>query len=101
MQPSGGTSPFNLPPLAGTVLAAVRRKAGRLAADPTPADFLYVLSEFVQDTVRSARVRTYEPYDLPYLDDLVRRFYAGEASLAHELDWWLTFELWRESLQCD
>ncbi len=98
---AGATFPFSLPPLAGTVLAAVRRKVGRLPVDPTPADFLYVLSEFIQDTVRSARVRTYEPYDLPYLEDLVRRFYAGETSLARELDWWLTFELWRESLQCD
>lgn len=54
--------------------------------------------EFVQDMVRSAETKSFGAYDYPKVARTVEDFYRGSHQLASQVDWWLTFELWRRSL---
>jgi len=67
--------------------------------DPSVIQFLFVLKEFIQDIVHSPDVKSYAPYDYPAIVHLVSQFYAGRKELAPEVDWWLTFELWRRTIE--
>jgi hypothetical protein len=95
---NGVIFPFQLSTLASRVLININHKLGRSYSDPTPARFLESLSDFVQDTARSDGVRNCEYYDHPQILKIVDGFYGGNKGLAHELDWWLAFEIWRQAV---
>jgi hypothetical protein len=52
----------------------------------------------VRDTIHSQSVKSYVPYDHRAIHAMVDQFYAGRKDLAGEVDWWLAFEIWRQSL---
>jgi hypothetical protein len=91
--------PYRLPTLAAS--AWIRLKRALFPAPPVRDwrhTFLEHARPFVQDLVHSAPVRTYPAYDYPGILQCVTRYYEGDTRLAGEVDWWLTFELWRQSL---
>ena len=61
-------------------------------------DFLLSLGEFVRDTIHSQRFRSEECYDRERIASVVGNFYRGDYSVTDDLDWWLAFELWRQSI---
>lgn len=96
---SGTTYPFRLAGMAASVWTQARRRPGRSYHNPASSALLHRLSEFVQDTVNSTAVATSPLYDYRYLLRLVTDFYRGHQKNGTELDWWLAFELWRQSLR--
>lgn len=64
-------------------------------------ELLSRVSEFVQDTVHSREVSSWEPYDYTAIVRMVEQFYEGKTELARQVDWWLAFEMWRKSISSD
>jgi asparagine synthetase B (glutamine-hydrolysing) len=93
------TYPFLLQPVPAMVWMKAKSLLRAPFADPGPAEILTVLSDFVQDTAHSSVVRNYAPYDYAAILRMVTEFYQGKKERARELDWWLSFELWRKSLR--
>ena len=73
--------------------------AGYAFRDPVPSEFLLNVSEFVQDTLNSTNVRTCPYYDYPAIVNMVKEFYGGREDAAGKVDWWLSFEVWRRSIE--
>lgn len=92
------TYPYFLPTIPAWLWSKARAKVLTPFVDPLPVDFLMKVAEFVQDIAHSASVRLYEPYQHKTIIRLVDNFYAGKMELASEVDWWLSFELWRQAI---
>lgn len=60
--------------------------------------FLGFVKEFSQDILTSAEVNTYEPYDKNFINNLRDRIYANDINCIKDLDWFLSFEIYRRSL---
>ena len=57
------------------------------------------MKEYINDLIRSDDVKTFSAYDQQALKILVEEYFGGKRNLAGELDWWLSFELWRQSMK--
>lgn len=89
--------PYALTTLPAWLWRTAASKVGKKWIDDSQHAFLSLIREFVCDTVHSHSVKGFA-YDTKKVEHLVERYYAGERHLANEVDWWLTFELWRRSL---
>ncbi|HYQ86373.1 MAG TPA: hypothetical protein VES59_03915 [Bacteroidota bacterium] len=96
---SGFTHRFGLSTNATWLLTKVKSRLTRGYCDPTPDDLLGHIREYVLDTAHSKDVITNSIYDSRKVLDAVGRYYHGELHLKDTVDWWLTFEIWRRSLQ--
>ena len=95
------TYPYSLQPTPALVWMKAKSLVHSPFVDPAPIQILTVLSDFVQDTAHSSEVRNYAPYDHAAILKVVTEFYQGKREHARDLDWWLSFELWRTSLQSE
>jgi hypothetical protein len=59
------------------------------------------LKEFVGDTFSSAEVRNYDYYDSSKIDFVLNSFLSRQSSYNSELDWLLSFELFRQGISKD
>ncbi|MER3524006.1 MAG: hypothetical protein C4326_08045 [Ignavibacteria bacterium] len=89
--------PYALTTLPAWLWRNVASKVGKKWVDDSPHVFLSSIREFVCDTAHSRFVKGFA-YDEKKIEHDVERYYAGDRHLANEVDWWLTFELWRRSL---
>lgn len=95
-----GTSyPFRLAGPGAILFTKARKRLSSGYRDTARLAFLYTLKPFVMDTLHSQSVRTYGPYDVPAIKAAVDGFYRGQTELAGSVDWWLSFEIWRRSVQ--
>ena len=95
---SGMSYPFGLSTNISWLVTKAKSQMGWRHADQEPVALLQHVREYVLDTVHSSGVAANPRYDYPGLLDAVTNFYAGDLSLARTVDWWLTFQLWQESL---
>lgn len=95
----GRTYPFRLPALAAHMFTRARKYTSRLPAHTERARFLETLKPFVLDTAHSEEVRTFTAYDAEKISRLVMDYYNGNTARAAEVDWWLSFEMWRRMLK--
>ena len=91
--------PFYLSTVGSYLYTRIKKKAGMGYHDHRPQQFLKTLKPFVMDLVRSQKVRSYTPYQHNNLSQIVEDYYNGNESLAGTVDWWLAFEVWRQTLQ--
>ena len=91
--------PFRLAGPGATLFTRASKRLGSRYRDSSRLAFLRVLKPFVMDTLHSQAVRTYGPYDVPAITAAVDGLYGGQTGLAASVDWWLSFEIWRQSMQ--
>jgi hypothetical protein len=94
----GTTFPFPLHTIPAYVLCKLKGRLGHRFADGSSHKILMHLREFIQDTAHSQTVRSFDAYDHDAIIRIVESYYAGDEGLSRSLDWWLSFELWRQSL---
>ena len=95
----GGTSyPFWLPTVPAHLWTGLKARAGMTFVDPRRRLFLDSVRTFVMDTVHSSDVRSCGLYDVAALSSLVQGYYAGRAKSGSAVDWWLAFEVWRQTV---
>ena len=90
--------PYILSGLAAMGWMYIRKKMTPKAGNDVTHRFLEIIREFVLDLAHDTATQTFEAYDCARLKSLITQYYRGESRLAAEVDWWLSFELWRRSL---
>jgi hypothetical protein len=95
---SGVTYRFGLPTLAVHLLTAAKGKLGNRYRDNSTGVILHRMEEFVRDLAGSSAVSNSALYDPAKVKNAVEAYYRGIPGWTGIVNWWLTFELWRESL---
>ena len=90
--------PFKLPNIPVSILLKLKKKLGYAFREKAPALFLNRMSEFVQDTAHSSQVKNCEFYDYPSILKTAEEFFKGNKTYTDKLDWWLSFEIWRQKV---
>lgn len=78
--------------------ARIKKLIGASYKNSIKLRFLNSISDYVQDLVRSKKVREYPLYNYHKIRNIVDEYYQGKEQFADELSWWLTFDTWRELL---
>ena len=94
----GVTYPYGSSTARAMFTSILKSGLGKKYTDPKPDLLLTHLREFVLDTVHSKDVVENPAYDYQKVSDAVAQYYSGDSSRRLAVDWWLTFELWRQSL---
>ena len=95
----GTTYPFRFSTVPAHIWTVMKKKIGKPYMDMRIDSMLDMLKEYILDLIHSQEFRNYSGYDVPKIQSMVDCYYAGERHTAHEIDWWLSFELWRQSLK--
>ena len=80
------------------VLTVFNKRIRRAYEDPRPHQFLHKLKPYILDLVGSTEIQSYTPYAYDSVRRAVDAYYKGDMRQASGLDWWLTFEVWRQLL---
>jgi hypothetical protein len=90
--------PYFLSSMQSRVYAKVKTKLGLNYKNEIRNEFLNSLKEYIFDTIQSASFKNCEYYNHKNVRDIVNEFYDGNKLLASQVDWWLAFEIFRQSL---
>lgn len=60
--------------------------------------FYDLLEAFIRDQFSSQEIKNYELYDHNFINNLVKDYYSGNKALVYDLNWLVTFELFRQGL---
>jgi hypothetical protein len=93
----GATYPFEFRGMAAWVWIHLKRRLSGSFRDPTETEFLNRLKPWILDTVHSSQFKAYTPYNHQSILRLVEQYYSGRMELGRELDWWISFESWRQA----
>lgn len=77
----------------------IKRKWGFVYNDNSNLKMLDAIKDFVFDTLNSAEVKNFPLYDYGKIKNITNNFYKGNKNLANQLNWWLTFEIWRKGMK--
>jgi Asparagine synthase len=91
------THPFSLPSLATILLSKAKIRLGYQYNDESVHVFLELMKEFLLDLMHSKETIEYPAYEYKKIAKKVQEYYAGAKNLSGEINWWLTFELWRRN----
>lgn len=95
---NGITYPYGLNSLSAFIYTKLKKRISSPEVfDPTYL-FYQSMKEYVKELVLSAGVRNFSLYDHDKVSKIVSRFYNGDRSVQSQLDWWFTFELWKQNL---
>ena len=90
--------PYRLPSTGAYVWTKIKAKLKPAPVFPQQHQFLDTLKAFALDTVASTSLHAYAPYDIKKIRAHVASYYSGDESLAFYVDWWLSFEVWRQEI---
>ena len=62
---------------------------------------LYLLRDYANDLMNSQSVKEYHLYDYKKIRTLLENFYNGNTALSYEVDWWLSFEIFRKYISAN
>jgi hypothetical protein len=73
----------------------IKRRFGLLYKEKTPEEFLNMMKEYILDMISSDEFNTFEYYNHRKIKQMVNSYYAGDKTRESEINWWLTFDIWR------
>jgi hypothetical protein len=98
LEKSGATYPYSFGTISSWIWRMMKTKLGRKYDEPYHHQLLLHIKEFVLDVAHSSAIYAFDAYDRTKVVHLVDTFYSGKRELASQVDWWLTFELWRRGV---
>ncbi len=90
--------PFNSSSISARLHSRVKNRLGLGYQSKQPIELLNSLKEFINDTIQSSEVKNYEYYDRKKLDKIVNNFLSDGNDYNFEVDWFLSFELFRQGI---
>jgi hypothetical protein len=87
--------PYHSNSLTMRLVLALKRKIGKYYKEKTDEELLDIMKEYILDTVNSAEFDSFVYYNQANIKQMVNDYYKGNKSLAAQLNWWLTFDIWR------
>jgi hypothetical protein len=92
------THPFNSSSIGARLHSRIKSLVGLSYQSKQHISFLGSLKEFIGDLVQSSDVQNYEYYDRKKLDKIVNNFLSEGSDYNSEVDWFLSFELFRQGI---
>ncbi|HSW54100.1 MAG TPA: hypothetical protein VLH59_03350 [Ignavibacteriaceae bacterium] len=92
------THPFNSSSIGARLQSRIKSMIGLSYQSKQHISFLCSLKEFTGDLVQSSDVQNYEYYDRKKLDKIANNFLSGKSDYNSEVDWFLSFELFRQGI---
>jgi hypothetical protein len=80
------------------VISRLKSSLGLQYKESDKLKLLYLLKDFAMDIVNSQSLKNYHLYDYKKIKTLVENFYKGSSNLSSEVDWWLSFEIFRKNI---
>jgi hypothetical protein len=90
--------PFNSSSLSARLHSRVKNRLGMNYRSRQQIELLDSLKEFIKDLIRSSEVTNYDLYDQRKLKRIADDFSAMESGYNSEIDWFLSFELFRQGI---
>ncbi|RMG42695.1 MAG: hypothetical protein D6732_00700, partial [Methanobacteriota archaeon] len=90
--------PYSYPPFLSLIHFQFAKRRQKYQSDQLTERVLQHLKEPIHDLIASQDVHNFEWYNQRALKTVVENYYRGDDSLAAEVEWWFTFELWRQSV---
>jgi hypothetical protein len=91
--------PYQLSTLQMRVWLKIQPFFGNTFVDQTPFLFLETIKDYILDILHSQSVKEYSHYNFKKISSSVERYYKGQKHLAGEVNWWIAFEVWRQSVE--
>lgn len=88
--------PFTLNLYSAYIRAMINRQIKSYPSPSLELELLDILSEFVQDRVNSNAVKNHHYYNHKKINYMVKEYYKGNKKYAIQLNWWLSYDIWRE-----
>jgi len=92
---------FNSSSISARLKSKIKNRMGLYYQSNNQINLFKSLKEFVGDTFSSAEVRNYDYYDSSKIDFVLNSFLSRQSSYNSELDWLLSFELFRQGISKD
>ncbi len=90
--------PYSSSSLKARLITRIKKQLGFVYNDPIRNNMLDLLKDYIVELINSEKIKNYALYDLKKISKIVDGYYSEKKTFAYELDWFLTFELWRQSL---
>ena len=92
------TYPFFLSTVPALLYTKAKSKIGYHYNDDSTHLFLELMREFILDSLNSKNVLECAAYNYQKASKYINAYYAGNKAFSTEVNWWLTFELWRRNI---
>jgi hypothetical protein len=93
------TYPFSLPTVGSWLWSKTKIKLGYQYHDVSTHLFLESVKEYLMDLLHSRDTIEYAAYDHSRIEKIISGYYHGDRTLSSEVNWWLSFELWRRNIE--
>lgn len=95
-------NPFGLTSFQSRLYSVIQKKFNRnLYKDSGANDLLFNLKEYIFDIINSTDFLNYSYYNHEKIKNTVTEYYNGNTRFVNELDWFLSFELFRQHIYDD
>lgn len=91
--------PFYFSPLLKRLYFEINFRIRRKKRDNLMDQFLDVLKEFIMDSLLSNSAKTYSSYNYQEIYKNVNLYYKGETSYKYFVNWFITFEIFRQMVE--
>ncbi|MBO6585125.1 MAG: hypothetical protein JJ953_03365 [Gracilimonas sp.] len=89
--------PYWMKDYTSAIWMRLKQKFGMKYESPQTIDFLMTMEEYIRDLHNSKSAKEFSAYDHRKIDQLITGFYDNKNNdLAHQLNWWLAFEVFRQ-----
>lgn len=95
---NGITYPYGMNSISAFIYTKLKR---RITHQPTLNEaysFYQSMKEYVNELILNSEVQNFPLYNHQKIIMIADNYYKGDTSMQSQLDWWLTFELWRRNL---
>ena len=92
------TVPFMTPALVATGLIKTKKRVQRSSSSASRHFFLQKLKTYALDMLATGDVREYPAYNMQAIHEKVTAYYNGNKSNVDFVDWWLSFDSWRQQV---
>ena len=92
------THPFNLSSLNARLYSRIKNRMGRHYKSNQPTELFNSVKEFILDLLHSSQVQNCELYDHKKIYLIAKEFSLNGSTFNSELDWFLSFELFRQGI---
>ncbi|MFZ4619239.1 MAG: hypothetical protein ACOYNS_01665 [Bacteroidota bacterium] len=96
---SGTTYPFSFNKKSSLIYAKIKSALGYRYTENHLDPFLSGLKNDIMDLILSQQVKEHPSYDHQRIRTSVESYYRGDISQRNNVLWWLTYELWRRSIE--
>lgn len=88
--------PYWMNDITSALWMRAKQKLGMKYQSTQTIDFLLTIEDYIRDLYNSRSAKEYSAYDHKKIDQIITGFFDNEnRDLAHQLNWWLAFEIFR------